>query len=266
MGASVTESSNEFIRINRQDGILTISMDRPPVNAFNGTMHTELARALRGLSADQETRVVILTGNGRHFSAGGDLAWFEQLGGMDKYAEVFQETSDMLEGILNAPQPVIAMVNGSAVGLGASLALCCDIVYAAENARFADPHVQVGLVAGDGGAALWPLLIGPARAKEYLLTGEAVPATEAARIGLINRVVPADELRGAVQALATKLAQSPPLAVRWTKSAVNQGLKAVAMQVLATSAGTESMTFRSEDCREATTALKEKRKPVFRGR
>jgi enoyl-CoA hydratase len=261
----VTESSYEFIRIERQDGILTITLDRPPVNAFHGAMHTELATVLRGLSADAETRVVILTGNGRHFCAGGDLAWFEQLGGMDKYAAVLQETYDMLEGILNAPQPVIAMVNGSAIGLGASLALCCDIVYAAENARFADPHVQVGLVAGDGGAALWPLLIGPARAKEYLLTGEALLAPEAARIGLINRAFPAAELKGAVAALATKLAQSAPLAVRWTKSAVNQGLKAVALQVLATSAGTESMTFRSEDCREATTALKEKRKPVFRG-
>lgn len=259
------ESSYEFIRLDRRDGILTISMDRPPVNAFNGKMHTELARELRGLSADQETRVVILAGNGKHFCAGGDLSWIEQLGGMDKYAEVLQETYDILEGILNAPQPVIAMVNGSAVGLGASLALCCDIVYAADTARFSDPHVQIGLVAGDGGAALWPLLIGPSRAKEYLLTGEPLPASEAARIGLISRAVPADQLKDTVMALATKLAQSPPLAVRWTKSAVNQGLKAVALQVLASSAATEGMTFRSEDCREAITAMKEKRKPVFRG-
>lgn len=262
----MTGSTNEFIRVERHDGVLTITMDRAPVNAFNGKMHSELARVLRDLPNDRETRVVVLAGNGKHFCAGGDLAWFAELREMDKYAAVLQETCDMIEGILNAPQPVIAMVTGSAVGLGASLALCCDIVYAAENARFSDPHVQIGLVPGDGGAALWPLLIGPARAKELLLTGEAVAAPEAARIGLISKAFPAEQLRDAVMGLAARLAQSPPLAVRWTKNAVNQGMKAVAMQVFATAAGFEGMTFLSEDCREATAAMMEKRKPVFKGR
>lgn len=262
----MTGSASPFIRVERSDGVMTITLDRAPVNAFNGPMHTELTRVLRALPADGQTRVVILTGNGKHFCAGGDLAWIEELGGMDRYAAVLQETCDMIEGILSTPQPVIAMVNGSAIGLGSSLALACDIVYASETARFADPHVQVGLVAGDGGAALWPLLIGPARAKEYLLTGDSLTGAEAARIGLVNRAVPADQLRAAVDALAAKLAQSPPLAVRWTKNAVNQGMKAIALQVLATSAGLEGMTFRSEDSREALAAMKEKRKPVFSGR
>ncbi len=262
----MTGSNHEFIRVERAGGVLTITMDRAPVNAFNGAMHTELAGVLRGLPHDTETRAVVLAGNGKHFCAGGDLGWFAELRQMDKYAAVLQETCDMVEGILNAPQPVIAKVTGSAVGLGASLALACDIVYAADNARFSDPHAQIGLVPGDGGAALWPLLIGPARAKEYLLTGEAIGAPEAARIGLISKALPAAELDDAVTGLANRLANSPPLAVRWTKHSVNQGLKAIAMQVFATAAGLEGMTFLSEDCREATTAMVEKRKPVFKGR
>lgn len=256
---------HEFVRLEQEDGVLTITLDRQPVNAFNGQMHTELTEVLTGLAAQSDVRVVILTGSGQCFSAGGDLSWMDELNSTDAYALVLQETMQMLTGILDAPQPVIAKVGGPAVGLGASLALCCDMVIAAESARFSDPHVQVGLVAGDGGAALWPLLVGPARAKEYLLTGAALGAAEAERIGLVNRTVPDAELDAAVHKLAGQLKRAAPLAVRWTKQAVNQGMKALALQVLTTSMGLEGITFRSADCQEAIKAFKERRKPEFRG-
>jgi enoyl-CoA hydratase len=152
------------------------------------------------------------------------------------------------------------------VGLGASLALLCDVIFMADTATLADPHVRVGIVAGDGGAAIWPLVLGPARAKQFLLTGDPVSAEEALRMGLVNRVVPGDALEAEALAFAARLAAGAPLAVRYTKQAVNKLVKDALNTAFDTSTALEIVTFQSEDHREALAALREKREPVFKGR
>jgi enoyl-CoA hydratase len=140
------------------------------------------------------------------------------------------------------------------------------VIFMADSAQIADPHVRVGVVAGDGGAAIWPLLLGPARAKQYLMTGDALEAAEAERIGLVNAVVPAAELEATAMAFAQRLAAGAPLAVQFTKQSVNKLVKDALNTAFDTSMALEMLTFRSEDHREALAALKEKRPPAFRGR
>jgi enoyl-CoA hydratase len=172
----------------------------------------------------------------------------------------------MIWDLLDIPIPIVAAINGPAVGLGASIALLCDTIFIAESAHVADPHVLVGIVAGDGGAAIWPLAVGPARAKQYLMTGDPVPAVEAERIGLVNRVVPDDALRDEALAFARRLAAGAPLAIQYTKQSVNKVVKEALNLAFDASTALEIVTFQSEDHGEALRALREKRKPVFRGR
>jgi enoyl-CoA hydratase len=154
----------------------------------------------------------------------------------------------------------------SAIGLGCTLALFCDVIFASENARFADPHVRVGVVAGDGGAVIWPQLVGYARAKEYLMTGDPIPGKEAERIGLINHVVPDADLDARVDAFARKLAAGAPQAIRYTKVSVNLRLKEIAHTILDASMAYEMLTFATQDHREAVSSFLEKRKPAFTGK
>jgi enoyl-CoA hydratase len=156
-------------------------------------------------------------------------------------------------------------LNGVASGLGATIALFCDIIIAAKTARIGDPHVRVGIVAGDGGCVIWPLLVGPARAKEYLLTGDLVNAEEAERIGLINRVVAPEELYPTALALAQRLAAGAPKAIGWTKLSVNRWLKEGLNLIMDASLGLEWITFGTEDHREAVDAFLEKREPKYKG-
>ena len=172
----------------------------------------------------------------------------------------------MIQNMLEVNQPIIAALNGDAVGLGATIALFCDIIIAAENARIGDTHVRVGLVAGDGGAVIWPLLVGVHRAKELLMTGRLISATEAERIGLINRVVPQGEALAAAHELAEELANGPALAIRWTKASVNKLIRERMNLILDTSLAFEALTVTTEDHREAAQAWMEKRKPDFQGR
>ena len=156
-------------------------------------------------------------------------------------------------------------MNGAAAGLGATLALLCDVIIADERAVIGDPHVKVGLVAGDGGAVIWPQLVGYARAKEYLMTGDALTANEAERIGLINHAVPDAELDARVDAFAKKLAAGAPQAIKYTKVSVNLALKALAHTILDASMAYEMLTFKTNDHREAVASFLEKRKPNFTG-
>jgi enoyl-CoA hydratase len=156
-------------------------------------------------------------------------------------------------------------VNGAAIGLGATLALFCDIIFAANHAKIADPHVKVGFVAGDGGAVIWPQLIGYARAKEYLLTGDALTGAQAAQIGLINHAVPAEDLDKAVDEFAQRLAAGASRAIQWTKLSVNIGLKALATSILDASIAYEALSNLTKDHQEAVNAFREKRPPRFTG-
>jgi enoyl-CoA hydratase len=258
----------EALRIDRVGAVLRVTIDHPEssLNAVDDLLHGEFTRLFADLKQEDEARCVLLTGAGRAFSAGGDFNWFPTLDNLASLEHLRRDAKQMIWDLLDVPLPIVAAVNGPAIGLGASLALLCDVIWMAENATIADPHVLVGIVAGDGGAAIWPLAVGPARAKEYLLTGDPVPAVEAERMGLVNHVVPDSELQTDALDFATRLAQGAPLAVQYTKQAVNKVIKNALNTAFDTSTALEIVTFQSDDHREALAAIKEKRKPEFKGR
>ena len=253
------------LSLTRDGRVLRLAFNLPDkMNAVDALMHHELSRVFHDIALDDETDLVVLTGEGRAFSAGGDISWMQsmlgQAGGM---ASIAPEGRAILNGLLDLPQPIICRLNGDAIGLGATLALCCDIIIAVEQARIADPHVRVGLVAGDGGALIWPMLIGPALAKEFLLTGDMLQASRAAQIGLINRAVPSDALDAEVQSFVTKLARGAQQSIRWTKASVNLHIKQKLGSVFESSLAYEVIASTLPDHAEAVMAFAEGRKPDF---
>ena len=258
----------QSLAFERRDRVLTISLNRPEtLNAIDAELHEDLSRVFYDVSLDQEIEVVVLTGAGRAFCAGGDLDWLE--GVIDEpyaWQKLAQEGRRIVMSILEARQPIIAKINGAAVGLGATLALASDISYAAESARIGDPHVRVGFAAGDGGSLLWPSLIGYARAREFLYTGELLDARRAADMGLINHAVPDDELDAVVDAFADSLANGPIRAIQWTKIAINGPLKQIAAANLDTGLSLEGLSNLTADHREGIRAFRERRDPKFTGR
>ena len=197
----------------------------------------------------------------------GDIEWMQKMideeGAFEKTAA---EGRRIVFSMLDCEKPIIAKVNGHAAGLGATLALFCDVIFASEKAKIGDPHVSVGFVAGDGGAVIWPQLIGFARAKEYLMTGDMIPAVEAAQMGLINHAVPQDELDARVDAFVEKLQKGAKKAIRWSKMSVNIALKQLAHSIMDTSLSLEALSNKTADHQEAVNAFREKRDPVFKGR
>jgi enoyl-CoA hydratase len=264
----MTSADFTTLKLERAGSVLRVTIDHPTsaLNAVDGHLHHDLAALFAGLKLETEARVVLLTGRGRAFSAGGDFNWFPTLQEPGRLEAIRREGKQLIWDLLDVEVPIVAAVNGHAMGLGASIALLCDVIFMADSATIGDPHVRVGIVAGDGGAAIWPLALGPARAKEYLLTGDPLTAAEAERIGLVNHVVPSAELDGRAMAFATRLAAGAPLAVRYTKLAVNKLVKDALNVAFDTSTALELVTFHSEDHREALAALGEKRPPVFKGR
>ncbi len=257
----------QHLLIERQGKILRVSLNAPDkLNAIGFEMESELLRLFQDLGRDRETAVVVLTGAGKAFSAGGDLnRSLEIRGNTALLKEEFDLARRFVYTLLDVEQPIIARINGDAIGLGATLALLCDITIAAAGARIGDPHVRVGLVAGDGGAVAWPLLVGYARAKQYLLGGDLLRAVEAQQIGLINFSVPEAELDALVDRWAQRLAEGARNAVQWTKATLNLGLKAQAAQTLDAGLAYEIASLQSNDHLEAVHAFQQKRKPVFAG-
>ena len=256
------------LEFERRDRVLTIRLNRPDrLNAIDGVLHEELSRVFDELNRDRSIDVAILTGAGRAFCAGGDAEWLDGLADDHLGWEVLsEETRSILMGILGCRQPIIAKLNGSAAGLGATIALYCDIVIASDRARIGDPHVKIGLSAGDGGSAIWPALIGYARAREYLYTGDLIEAPEAAAIGLISRCVPHDELDDAVDSLADRLCEGAIRAIQWTKQSVNAPLRELVASNLELSLALEAKSNYTADHKEGIAALREKRAPKFVGR
>jgi enoyl-CoA hydratase len=236
------------------------------MNAVDEALHHDLTRLFAELRREDRARAVVLTGQGRAFSAGGDFAWFPELRAPGRADALRRDAKQLIWDLLDVEVPIVAALNGHAMGLGASIALLCDVIFMADTATIGDPHVRVGIVAGDGGAAIWPLAVGPARAKQYLLTGDPLSAVEAERIGLVNRVVPAADLDREAMVFAARLAAGAPLAVRYTKLAVNKLVKDALNVAFDTSTALELVTFQSEDHQEALAALREKRPPSFKGR
>ncbi len=256
----------ETLSFTRERRVLTVTMDRPEVmNAVSHQLHLEMGRVFIEAADDPETDIIVLTGAGGTFSAGGDVNWMMDMaaGRRGPFVEEMRVMRRIINGLLDCPKPVIAKVNGDAMGFGASIALLCDIVIAADTARFADPHVKLGLVAGDGGALIWPQLIGFAKARHYLLTGDAVAAPEAERMGLITFAVPAAELDDFVANYAGKLARGAQSAIRYTKSATNIALRQLFASVGEAAIAYEGLATYTGDFREGVAAFVEKRRPEF---
>jgi len=263
---ALEDADFETIRLKRDGTLLHVTLDHPPVNAVDDAVHTELTRLFARLRHESDARAILLTGHGRAFSAGGDFHWFPQLRGPERLDRLRHHAKQLIWDLLDVEIPIVAAVNGPAVGLGATLALLCDVIFIAESATIADPHVSMGVVAGDGGTAIWPLAVGPARAKEYLLTGDALTAVEAERIGLVNHVTPDDELHDRATAFARRLADGAPLALRATKLCVNNWVKEALRSTFDAACALEMLTFGSQDHEEAVAAFREKRTPTFHGR
>jgi enoyl-CoA hydratase/carnithine racemase len=262
--------SYKYLRIERDAGIATLTLNQPDNrNAIHAEMHAELEKVWLDLAEDKEVNVIVFTGAGKFFSAGGDIKRMASRWGTDEgwrfSLEVPAATRRMFQNILEVSQPIICAVNGDAVGLGATLALFSDVSVISETAKFGDTHVKVGLVAGDGGAVVWPLLIGPNRAKEFLMRGRLVSGAEAHQLNLVNHQAPADQVMDKAMEIARELAAMPPLAVRWTKLSVNKWLKQQLNLVLDASIAYEMLSMNSKDHHEAAMAFIEKRKPEFKG-
>jgi enoyl-CoA hydratase len=256
------------LTLDRVGDVLRVVIDHPDsaINSVDDDLHHDLTRLFAELKREQEARAILLTGRGRAFSVGGDYAWFRSLDSPRRLFDLHRDARQMIWDMLDVELPIVAAVNGHAMGLAANLALLCDAVFMAETALIADPHVKAGLVAGDGGTAIWPLLIGPVRAKQLLLTGDPVTAEEAHRIGLISHVVADDRLEEEALAFAARLAAGAPMAVRYTKLAVNKLIKEAMNVSFDAATGFEMLTMLSEDHVEAIDAFQGKRAPEFKGR
>jgi enoyl-CoA hydratase len=243
----------ETLRFSQSGTVLTVSLNRPQaLNAVNAAMHTELSRVFAEIAQDASVDAIVLAGEGRAFCAGGDIEWFLDITPAQVDA-LFTEARKIIVDLVELPQPIISAVTGPTAGLGATLALFCDVVYAADNAKISDPHVRIGVTAGDGGAVIWPMLVGMARAKEYLMTGDVIDAATAERIGLVNHVVPASEVTAAAQAMAKRLADGSRMAVRTTKASLNKTLREAVNLILDTSLAYEKPCFSDAFHKQAIT-------------
>ena len=233
------------LQVSGEGPIRVLTMNRPEkLNSVNQGLHLAMGNVWQQLRQDPDLKVVVLTGAGRAFSAGGDMDLLERTAKDHEFR--YQSMADaqrIINEMLAFPYPVIAAVNGPAVGLGCSAAVLCDIVLASDRAFFADPHVSVGLVAADGGALVWPMLMGALRAKEYLFTGDRIDAELAVQLGLANRVVPHDELLPEAITLAERLARQPQQALMDTKRSVNLHLQRAVSGVIDFAFAAEAQTF-----------------------
>ncbi len=257
-------STEHHLDVDIQAGVAIVTLNRPEVhNAVNYQMHLGLENIFRDLSRDRSVGAVVITGQGKSFCAGGDLKDFTIPD--ERPIDQLRGTRYLVQEMVACEAPVIAAINGTAAGLGATIALLCDVIYMADTARIGDTHVKMGLAAGDGGAVIWPLLIGPHRAKELLMSGKLVTGAEAAAMGLVNHTVPAEQLLESAITYARSLADSPIAAVRWTKMAVNQVIQQNINLVLGFGVAAEHLSAKTADMEEAVTAFAEKRRPIFTG-
>lgn len=249
--------------------VALLTLNRPDsLNAIDDDMHHDLLQVLLRMRDDTSIRSVLFAAEGKAFSAGGDLNEVLTLqADSAKRTRMCETGQRIIHALIDIPVPIVVALHGDAMGLGASVALGGDIVVASKNARVADPHVKVGLVAGDGGVLFWPASIGMHRARRYLLTGDLMSAEDAYRFGLVTDLVETPEdCRATARKLADKIAGLPPIAVRGTKKALAALLKSRAREAFDLSMAYEYTSGGSEDILEAVAAFKEKRKPVYRDR
>lgn len=262
-------SNYKSIRFAIEGHVATITLARPELlNAIDDEMHADILDVLLRLRGEPEIRAIVLAADGKAFSAGGDLNEVVALqSDVHKRARMCDTGQRIIHALIDIPVPIVVAIQGDAMGLGASIALGGDIIVASRSARIADPHVKVGLVAGDGGCLFWPASLGMHRARRYLLTGDLLGAEEAHRFGLVTDLVETpEEALPAARKLADKIAGLPPIAVRGTKRALNALVKARAREAFDISMAYEFDSGGSEDILEAVKSFKEKRKPVYHNR
>jgi enoyl-CoA hydratase/carnithine racemase len=250
--------------------IATIKLNRPDkLNAFGGPMRDEILDVLAKVSADESIRVLIVTGEGRGFSAGGDIDQLKQLresNNEEGFRLILSNGQNIARMMRSSTKPVIAAINGPCAGAGFSFALACDIRIASDAATFGASFARIGLHPDWGGSWLLPRLVGSANASELIFTGNMISAKEAERIGLVNRVVPHDQLMSSVLELAGTMAKSSPRVLRLAKESIYKSLASDLETAFARENQVQTECFYSEDFLEGLTAFKEKRKPQFRGR
>lgn len=251
--------------VRLEGDVFRIAIDRPErANAIRDITHEEFTHVFEE-ARESDARVVVLTGTGNAFCAGADFEYLKRQRekGMPEAFEQYRRDIDLVRDMLDLEKPIIGRINGAATGLGATIALFCDILIASEDAVIGDTHVRAGLVAGDGCTVIMPFLIGMNKAKELLMTGELVPAPEAEELGLVNYAVPAEKLDDKVDEMADKLASGPQFAVGYTKLALNQWLQQGVDDFMLESLALEGLSQRHEDHEEAVKAFLEGRDPEF---
>ena len=259
------EANYETIRVEVANGVAVITLNRPDsLNALNATMRRELLAVLKAARRDDAMRAIVLTGEGRGFCSGADLRGGS--GEREFRRVVTTEYNPLIAAIRELPKPVIAAVNGVAAGAGVSLALACDLIWAAEEARFIQAFVKIGLVPDSGSTRTLVRALGRHRAAELIFTGEPLSAAEAHAAGLVNAVVPAAELAAAVAEVAARLAAGPTRAIGYAKRLINHAEDAPLAASLAMEAGLQELAGRTGDHAEGVAAFAEKREPRFVGR
>jgi len=256
----------EAIQVSKENEVATITLNRPPMNPLNGQIFKELTQAADELESDPTVRAIVITGAGdKAFAAGADVTEMAALTPVEVYSfcQVSRAAFERIEGL---SKPIIAAISGLALGGGCELALCCDFRLAADNAKFGQPEISLGIIPGAGGTQRLPRLIGAAKAKELILLGNIIDASAALGLGLVNNVVPADSLLEEAQKLAKKLASKPAVAVAMAKSAINTGLNMDISSALTLEIQCFVTAFASEDRKEGIGAFMEKRKPNFMGK
>ncbi len=265
----------ETIILEKKEGIAIITLNRPKkLNALTPQMNQELISALDDVDTDDEMRVLVITGAGRGFCAGADIGGMAGGAGRETGTSgaeqirqgLIQSAGKIIPRIQKLQKPTIAMVNGAAVGGGFDITLACDLRVGSENARFMNAFVRIGLFPGWGGTWFYPRVMGLGKALEFLFTGDFMEAKEAERLGVLNRLVPADELEKETMSLARKIANGPPIAIKLMKLQVYKGLAMDLETALQMAAACETITLTSEDHREGVTAFREKRQATYQGR
>lgn len=259
----------EHILTTESEGILTITLNRPEkLNAFVGHMRRDLAEALEHAGSDRGVRVVIITGAGRAFCAGGDIAFMAELmqrRDSEEFARILGAGRRVILAIRQITKPVISSINGPASGAGCNLALACDLRVASNTATFSQSFAKVGLHPDWGGSYFLPRLVTPNKACEMFFLGEAIDAAEAYRLGIVNQVVAPEELESATMQLAERLRAAPPIALAAAKHAIYMSESAELEEMLRYETEVQLRCFESDDCHEGVQAFLEKREPKFTG-
>ncbi len=265
--SSSAEWRSRYTRLEFTDhdnGVVLVTLNNPgKLNATDEVMHAELATVFIDLDRDPDVRVVVVTGEGNAFSAGGDLEWItKQVGNYPQTMAVMKEAGDIVRTLIECDTPVVSAINGVAVGAGLAVALMADISIIDRAAKFTDGHIRLGVAAGDHAVAIWPLLCGMAKAKYYLMTADFIDGAEAERIGLVSKAVDGDDVLPEAMRIAQTLATGPNDAIKFTKRALNHWLRQ-ALPAFEASLAYEMLNFLGGDAAEGLAALRDRRSPEF---